>query len=106
MATPYLVRTLRILREEFDAAHPGRDRKHDGWIGDAAHQLGKSDHNPDELGRVCAVDLTASGDVGAGLAETAIAAMKRRGQKGYVIHAGRIANPSAPPGVAVGGAPS
>ena len=99
MATPHLVRTLRTLRSEFDAASPGRDRKHDGWIGDAAHAKTRSDHNPDEQGRVRAVDLTASGALGADLAETAIAAMKRRGQRGYVIHAGRIANPSILGGV-------
>ena len=90
----YLVPTLVTLRAEFDAAYPGRDREHDGWIGDAAHAKTKSDHNPDEQGRVRAVDLTGSGDVRTALAETAIAAMKRRGQRGYVIHAGRIANPS------------
>lgn len=89
----HLVPALVTLREEFDRAYPGRSRKHDGWIGDTAHTARKSDHNPDGQGRVKALDLTADGARGAKLAETALAALKRRGQRGYVIHAGRIANP-------------
>ena len=89
----YLVPTLATLRAEFNSAFPGRSKSHDGWIGDAAHAKTKSDHNPDEKGRVRAVDLTAEGARGASLAEVAIATLKRRGQQGYVIHNGRIANP-------------
>lgn len=90
----YLVPTLATLRAEFNRAFPGRSKSHDGWVGDAAHAKTKSDHNPDGKGRVRAVDLTAEGARGAALAEVAIAALKARGQKGYVIHNGRIANPS------------
>lgn len=89
----YLVPTLATLRAEFNSAFPGRGKSYDGWIGDAAHAKTKSDHNPDAKGRVRAVDLTAKGARGAALAEVAIAALKARGQKGYVIHNGRIANP-------------
>ncbi len=90
----YLVPTLATLRAEYNSAFPGRSKSHDGWIGDAAHAKTKSDHNPDGQGRVRAVDLTAEGARGAALAEVAIEALKRRGQRGYVIHDGRIANPS------------
>lgn len=90
----YLVKTLATLRAQYDAAHPGRSKSHDGWIGDTAHSKRKSDHNPDMLGRVKAVDITASGAAGRALADSALRTMLRRGQKGYVIHAGRIANPS------------
>ena len=90
----YLVPTLATLRAELNSAFPGRSKSYDGWIGDAAHAKTKSDHNPDAKGRVRAVDLTAEGARGAALAEVAIAALKARGQKGYVIHQGRIANPS------------
>lgn len=60
-ATPYLVPCLVALRSEFDRLDPGRDRAADGWIGDAAHQAKTSDHNPDALGRVLAVDVDSSG---------------------------------------------
>ncbi|MFG3698644.1 peptidoglycan-binding protein [Micromonospora sp. NPDC047620] len=43
----HLAPTLRVLREEINTRWPHRDKASDGWIGDAAHQARKSDHNPD-----------------------------------------------------------
>lgn len=59
----YLAPSLKQLRDEIDAAHPGRDKKSDGWIGDAAHNARKSDHNPDYAsgGVVRAIDVDISG---------------------------------------------
>lgn len=56
MAT--LIPSLAALRDEFNRTFPGRSRYSDGWIGDAAHQAGPSDHNPDERGYVHAIDVT------------------------------------------------
>jgi hypothetical protein len=39
---------LQNLRRQVDAVFPGRDKKSDGWIGDQAHQLNTSGHNPDD----------------------------------------------------------
>ena len=61
MRVEHLVYTLRHLRREVDRLWPNRDRKSDGWIGDAAHAARVSDHNPDRRGRVHAVDLDADG---------------------------------------------
>lgn len=61
MATPYLVACLATLRAEFNALSPNRDKGSDGWIGDAAHQAGTSDHNPDAQGRVLAIDIDSTG---------------------------------------------
>ena len=58
---PYLVPSLKRLRAEVDILWPNRSRVSDGWLGDAAHQLRSSDHNPDEMGRVHALDVTAKG---------------------------------------------
>lgn len=62
-ANPYLVPCLQILRSEFNALNPKRDKGADGWIGDAAHQENNpsSKHNPDSLGRVLAVDIDSTG---------------------------------------------
>lgn len=59
----YLAPSLKQLRDEIDAAHPGRDKKSDGWIGDSAHNARKSDHNPDYAsgGVVRAIDVDVSG---------------------------------------------
>lgn len=58
----YLAPSLKQLRDEIDAAHPGRDKSSDGWIGDAAHNARKSDHNPDwdSRGVVRAIDVDIS----------------------------------------------
>lgn len=58
----YLAPSLKQLRDEIDAAHPGRDKKSDGWVGDTSHQARKSDHNPDysDGGVVRAIDVDIS----------------------------------------------
>lgn len=61
MTAPYLVTCLATLRTEFNELSPGRDKGSDGWIGDAAHQKEKSDHNPAPDGRVLALDVDSSG---------------------------------------------
>lgn len=50
---PSLVRA----RTTIDARWPNRDRTLDGWIGDAAHQAVKSDHNPNARNIVDAIDV-------------------------------------------------
>ncbi|MGP9034893.1 peptidoglycan-binding domain-containing protein [Glutamicibacter mysorens] len=58
----YLAPSLKQLRDEINAAHPGRDKKSDGWIGDPSHQARVSDHNPDYSagGVVRAIDVDIS----------------------------------------------
>ena len=43
----YTAPSLIQLRNELNAAHPGRDKSSDGFVGDTAHAARKSDHNPD-----------------------------------------------------------
>ena len=90
-----VARSLLTLRSQYNAAFPSRSTAYDGTIGDAAHQrAGTSDHLPGADGIVQAIDLTATPAQGKILAAAAIATLKARGQRGYVIYAGRIANPS------------
>jgi hypothetical protein len=39
---------LQNLRRQVNEAFPDRDKRSDGWIGDAAHQAHTSGHNPDD----------------------------------------------------------
>jgi hypothetical protein len=53
-----LAKSLDALRKQVDAKFPGRSKKSDGWIGDAAHAARVSQHNPLPNGVVCALDIT------------------------------------------------
>lgn len=63
MASFYLAPCLSTLRAEIDKAHPNRDRRSDGWVGDTRHAASKSDHNPDypDGGVVRALDVDKDG---------------------------------------------
>jgi hypothetical protein len=55
---PRLSKSVIQLREQIDDTYPNRDRRTDGTIGDAKHDS-KSDHTPDALGWVRALDIDA-----------------------------------------------
>jgi hypothetical protein len=95
---PLLCKAGQQLREQIDDSFPDRDRKSDGWIGDAAHSNRKSDHNPDPSnGIVRAIDVDKDLDkrpsTGAYLADQ-IRECAKAGDKriSYVIYAGKIAS--------------
>lgn len=95
MAT--LAGSLKVLRDEVNAAYPGRSKLSDGWIGDAAHAARKSDHNPDSKGIVRAIDVTEwdpnTPDVDLDDVAEALAEYLRKSQDGrvkYVIWRGRM----------------
>jgi hypothetical protein len=83
--------SLEVLLSQIDAKYPGRSKSSDGWIGDAAHQATKSDHNPNSAGVVQAIDIThdpANGVDTWALAETL--RLNRDPRIKYVISNGRI----------------
>jgi hypothetical protein len=96
---PVLCKAGQQLREQFDDSYPDRDRRSDGWIGDARHSARPSDHNPDEQGIVRAIDIdrdlsgTPKPDLMPDLADQLRLAAKR-GEKriSYIIFEGRIAS--------------
>lgn len=63
MATWILVPCLVTLRSEFNTIAPTRDKGSDGSVGDEAHSLSVSDHNPDETGNVPIRDADKTNEV-------------------------------------------
>lgn len=53
-----LANSLTTLRNQVNAAYPGRNKVSDGTIGDAAHSSRTSQHNPNPAGVVTAIDIT------------------------------------------------
>lgn len=92
MASWRLARSLEVLREQINAAFPGRSKVSDGTLGDRAHAARKSDHNPNRAGVVQALDITH--DPRKGLDAGAVANALRLSQDPrikYLISNGRIA---------------
>jgi len=95
---PLLCKAGQQLREQIDDSFPDRDRKSDGWIGDARHQrAGTSDHLPDKVdGYVRAIDvdkdLDSRASTGAYLADQIRICAKRDKRIKYVIYSGKIAS--------------
>ena len=60
MSSWRLAKSLECLRDQINVAHPKRSKVSDGSIGDARHSArgSASDHNPNERGIVCAIDIT------------------------------------------------
>lgn len=94
MATTWrTAKSLLRLRDEVNAARPGRDKRSDGTIGDADHQSRRSDHNPwvppPNGGVVTAMDFTDDkGTLGMQIAEHL--RKTRDGRVKYVISEGRM----------------
>lgn len=88
------------LREQMNLRFPKRDTSSDGWRASAAHskQNPKSDHEPDRMGIVHAIDLDAdfgrSGRADAQQLVDELVACAKAGKDGgrlkYVIHDGHI----------------
>jgi hypothetical protein len=97
--TPRLCKAGQQLRLQVDDSYADRDKSSDGWIGNLAHSLNPSDHNPDATGIVRAIDIDrdlsgkAKPDLMPYLADQ-IRLCAKRGDKriSYVIFAGRIAS--------------
>lgn len=53
-----LAKSLIQLREQINAIYQNRSNASDGSIGDEAHSSRASDHNPNDAGVVCAIDIT------------------------------------------------
>jgi hypothetical protein len=54
----WLSESAKQLRAQINECYPDRDKKSDGWVGDARHAATKSDHNPDpKTGCVRAIDI-------------------------------------------------
>lgn len=98
-----LARSIDVLRDELDAAHPNRSKASDGTIGDPDHASRHSDHNPwvkdrHGVGVVRAIDVTHDPTGGCDAGQLADH-FRRLGLRGdpriaYVIWNRKIYNPS------------
>jgi hypothetical protein len=93
----WLSKSAETLRRQINASFPDRDKRSDGWIGDARHSATKSDHNPCvSTGAVRAIDVDS--DLGGAannayyLANQLRLLGKTDKRISYVIYNGKIAS--------------
>jgi hypothetical protein len=93
---PWLSKAAETFRDQVNDCFPDRKRTADGWIGDARHSARVSQHNPNEQGEVCAIDidvrLSDQEGLSFDLADQVRLAAKKDKRIYYVIHAGKIAS--------------
>lgn len=89
-----IAKSLDVLRTTVNTRHPLRNKGSDGWIGDKAHRVRASDHNPDSRGVVHALDITHDidkrGDDFDAWRFAEILRLNRDPRVSYVISNGRI----------------
>lgn len=91
MANAYLVPSLVALRNEINELFPKRDKRSDGWIGDPAHAVRTSSHNPTPTGAVRAIDIDVDdNDPNRDIRLTVVNAAKGDPRVWYVISNGII----------------
>lgn len=90
-----LAPALTVFREQLKQIAPDRAKASDGTIGDAGHSARKSDHNPDEDGNVCAMDVTHSTAPRGIDGDLLVKALQESGDDRlkYLIFKGRITTP-------------
>ncbi|MBN9235083.1 MULTISPECIES: peptidoglycan-binding domain-containing protein [Phyllobacteriaceae] len=93
-----LARSLAVLRDQINALSPNRSKVADGTVGDTAHSARRSDHNPNALGVVQAIDLTDDPSHGVDNRRLAQALLDSRDSRiKYVIADSEIASGAAGP---------
>ena len=93
-----IAKSLDQLRSQINSSAPDRDKSSDGWIGNPAHRVRKSDHNPNKFGVVCALDITHDPARGVDCSRFAEALKSSKDSRlNFVIWNRRIWNPSDAP---------
>ena len=94
---PWLSKAAEQFREQVNDNFPNRSKRSDGWISDLRHQSRKSEHNPNERGEVCALDIDAGLSEEQGISIYLADQIRFAAKQGdrrflYVIHMGKIAS--------------
>ena len=92
---PWLSKAAIQFREQLDDSFPNRAKRMDGWIGDLRHSKRVSQHNPNEHGEVCALDIDAGLSEEQGIAIYLADQIRLAAKQGdrrilYVIFMGKI----------------
>ena len=106
MARPRLVEAGVTLRDQINKKFVNRDKRSDGWLGDAKHKARVSDHNADGNGWVHAIDIDED-FLGAGKGQAVakefadqLIKLAREGKDGgrlkYVVYENKIASGTYP----------